>query len=81
MAVFYLAFLPQFIGRTDPVLAKSILLAAIHFVEGLIWLSLVTVFVARLRGLLARPRVRRGLETFTGLVLIAFGVRLAATRG
>lgn len=79
VAVFYLAFLPQFIGPGDPVLAKSILLASIHFVEGLVWLSLVTLFVARLRPVLARPRVQRALESCTGLVFIGFGVKLAAS--
>ncbi len=80
VAVFYLAFLPQFIGPGDPVLAKSILLAGIHFTEGMIWLSLVTLFVGRMRGALAHPRATRALESLTGLVLIGFGVRLAMAR-
>lgn len=80
VAVFYLAFLPQFIGPGDPVLAKSILLAGIHFVEGLVWLSLVTVFVARLRPVLQRPRVQRSLEAASGLAFVGFGVKLALSR-
>jgi len=77
VAIFYLAFLPQFVGPRDPVLAKSILLASIHFVEGMVWLSFVTVFVSRLRTVLAQPRVQRALEGVSGLVFIAFGVKLA----
>ena len=77
VAVFYLAFLPQFINAGDPVLARSLLLAGIHFVLGIVWLSLVTVFVGWLRTWLTRPAIRRGLEAVTGVVLIAFGVRLA----
>ena len=61
-------------------LAKSVLLASIHFVEGLVWLSLVTLIVARLRPVLARPRVQRALESVTGLFFIAFGVKLALSR-
>jgi RhtB (resistance to homoserine/threonine) family protein len=80
VAVFYLAFLPQFISPGDPVFAKSILLASIHFVEGLVWLSLVTIFVARLRPVLSKPRVQRALESVTGLVFVAFGVKLALSR-
>jgi RhtB (resistance to homoserine/threonine) family protein len=80
VAVFYLAFLPQFIAPGDPVLAKSLLLAGIHFVQGVVWLSIVTLFVARLRPVLARPRVQRGLESLTGVVFIGFGVKLALAR-
>jgi threonine/homoserine/homoserine lactone efflux protein len=49
-------------------------------VEGLAWLSLVTLFVARLRTVLAQPRVQRALESVSGLVFIAFGVKLALSR-
>lgn len=77
IAVFYLAFLPQFINPGDPVLAKSLLFAGIHFVLGIAWLSLVSGFVGWLRTQLTRPVIRRALETVTGVVLIAFGLRLA----
>jgi len=80
VAIFYLAFLPQFVGPGDPILAKSILLASIHFVQAIVWLSFVTVFVARLRSVLAQPRVQRALESISGIVFIAFGVKLAMSR-
>jgi len=80
VAVFYLAFLPQFINPSDPVLAKSMLLASIHFVQGILWLSLIAVSMERLRRLLTHPRVQRAFEAVTGLVLVAFGVRLAFER-
>jgi RhtB (resistance to homoserine/threonine) family protein len=80
VAIFYLAFLPQFISPGDPVLAKSLLLAGIHFVLGIVWLSLVTMFLGRLRGFLTRPGVQRTLEVTTGAILIAFGARLALER-
>ncbi len=80
VAVFYLAFLPQFIRPGDPVLARSILLAGVHFLEGLVWLSLVALFVARLRAVLSHPRVQRGLEAVSGVVFIGFGIRLALDR-
>ncbi len=76
VAVFYLAFLPQFINSGDPVLAKSLLLAAIHFILGVAWLSLVTLFLGRIRAWITRSTIRRAMETITGGVLIAFGVRL-----
>jgi RhtB (resistance to homoserine/threonine) family protein len=76
VAVFYLAFLPQFINPGDPVLAKSLLLAAIHFMLGILWLGLVSLFLGRLRAWITRPAIKRAMETVTGVVLIAFGVRL-----
>ena len=76
-AVFYLAFLPQFINPGDPVLAKSLLLAGIHFVMGIVWLSAVSVFLGRLKDLLVGGTFRRWLEATSGAVLIGLGVRLA----
>lgn len=77
VAVFYLAFLPQFIEPGDPVLLKSILLAAIHNAMGLVWLGALTVVVARGRRRLETPRVRRWIARVSGALLIGFGVRLA----
>lgn len=80
VAIFYVAFLPQFITPDDAVFAMSILLAAIHFVLGIVWLSLVSVMLGRLRAVLTKPVVQRRLEACTGAILIAFGVRLAMER-
>lgn len=77
IAVFYLAFLPQFISIGDPVAAKSVLLIGIHYTMGIAWLSVVAFTVHRLGALLARERVRRGLEGVLGALMLAFGVRLA----
>jgi RhtB (resistance to homoserine/threonine) family protein len=80
VAIFYLAFLPQFINPGDHVLGKSMLLAGIHWGEGIVWLSLVTLLLGRVRAWLTHPRVRKSIEAVTGTVLIAFGVRLALER-
>jgi len=80
VAIFYLAFLPQFISPSDPVLAKSLLLAGIHFMIGILWLSLVTMFLGKVRAVLTRPRVQRIIEATTGTILVAFGARLATER-
>ncbi len=80
VAIFYLAFLPQFVRVTDAVLAKSLLLAAIHVAMGVVWLALVSVFVGALRGFVERRRVRRALEGVSGAVLVALGMRLALER-
>ena len=80
VGVFYVTLLPQFIPRGVPVLPASLLLAGIHAVEGIIWLSLVCFAVSRAGALLRRASVRRGLERVTGLVLIGFGARVAVER-
>ena len=77
VTVFYLAFLPQFIGRGDPALAKSLLLAGIHFVQGIVWLVGLAFLFDRGRVVLASARARRALEAVSGTVLLGFGVRLA----
>src|SRR5215510_4736724 len=80
VAVFYLTLLPQFIRPGDSVLARSLLLAGVHVVIGLVWLILYAYFLGRLSPVLRRPRVRRALEGVTGTLLIAIGGRLAWDR-
>ena len=80
VAVFYLTFLPQFIAPGENVLRKSLFLASIHVLMGLIWLCSYTTLLDRMSAVLTRPSVRRKLEAFTGAVLVAFGLRLAMER-
>ncbi len=79
VAVFYLAFLPQFIDLDDPVFAKSILLAGIHALMGVVWLGALASLLERMRVFFASPRVRRSLEGISGAILVGLGVRLAVT--
>ena len=80
-SVFYLAFLPQFIAPTEPVLAKSLLLASIHFVEAIVWLVALSMLLDQARRYLLKPAVRRGLEGLcAGRCLVGFGARLALAR-
>lgn len=80
VGIFYLAFLPQFIGPGDPVLERSLLLAALHIGIGVVWLSLLSLGVGRIRPLVENRLWRARLEGVSGAVLIALGVRLAAAR-
>lgn len=80
VVVFYIAFLPQFIDAGDAVLAKSLLLAAMHAVQGVLWLGGLSFALARGRRFILRPNVRRTLDAVCGTVLVAFGVRLALAR-
>lgn len=80
VAVFYLAFLPQFIGPTDPVLGKSLLLAGIHYTEGILWLVTLSLVLDRARRFFLKSAVRRCLDGLCGLVLVGLGARLALER-
>jgi RhtB (resistance to homoserine/threonine) family protein len=80
VAVFYLALLPQFIGPTDPVFLKSLLLTAIHFVQGILWLGFVAWGVDRSRRFFMKPVMRRWLDAACGTLLIGLGLRLAMAR-
>ncbi|MGY1730204.1 LysE family translocator [Geodermatophilus sp. SYSU D01045] len=77
---FYLAVLPQFLapGTAVPVLLAY---ALTHAVVGLVWLLLLVAGLSRARRVLGRRRVRRALDAFTGCALLAFGARLAVSRG
>ena len=77
--VFYLAVLPQFLGRDAP-LAALLLFALSHAVLSLAYLTLLVTALHRVRGLLARRRVRRTLDALTGAALLGFGARLAVER-
>lgn len=78
-ALFYLAFLPQFVRPGDPVVVLTAILVTIHIAMGIVWLVTWGWLVSRARGVLMRPRWRAALERVTGSVLVALGVRLAAT--
>lgn len=77
VAVFYLAFLPQFVGPGDPLLPTFLLLAAIHAALGLVWLSGLAALLEGARGWFTRAAVRRALEGVSGTVLVGLGARLA----
>jgi threonine/homoserine/homoserine lactone efflux protein len=74
--LFYMTFLPQFIGPDDPFFARFVVLAATHVSMSLVWLSLYAVSLGVLAERMARPVVRRALEGVTGTLLVGFGIRL-----
>jgi threonine/homoserine/homoserine lactone efflux protein len=78
-ALFYLAFVPQFVQPGDPVFVLTGILVSIHIAISIVWLVLWAWLVGRAGGVLARPRWRATLERVTGTVLIALGLRLATT--
>jgi threonine/homoserine/homoserine lactone efflux protein len=79
IAVFFTSFLPQFV-HGGAVFLPLLLLGSLFAVLTLTWLAVYALLIGRSSGLLRRPRVRKALDRFTGVVLIAFGVRLALER-
>ena len=77
-ALFYLAFVPQFVEPGDPVVTLISILVAIHIAMGVVWLVLWAWLVDHASAVLA-PRWRATLERVTGAVLVALGLRLATT--
>jgi threonine/homoserine/homoserine lactone efflux protein len=78
LALFYLAFVPQFVRPGDPVFLLTGILVAIHIAIGIVWLVTWGWLVSRAGAVLA-PRWRATLERVTGCVLVALGLRVAAT--
>ena len=79
IAVFYSTVLPGFVAEDAALLPAFLLLAGVHVVFGLAWLSGYAWAVTRAGHVLRRPRVRRALDRVTGAVLVGFGARLALT--
>ena len=77
MAIFFTSLLPQFGDAFATLLGLGLLFSLLTGV----WLAGYALAAARARRLLARERVRRAFEAVTGVVLVALGLRVAATRG
>jgi threonine/homoserine/homoserine lactone efflux protein len=76
MAVFFTSLLPQFGSSFAALVALGLAFCSLTF----LWLSCYAWAVARAGDVLRRPRIRRALDRVTGVVLVAFGLRLAAER-
>jgi threonine/homoserine/homoserine lactone efflux protein len=79
-ALFFVSYLPQFVDRDGSVTLQVGLLAAIHIVVGLVWLTIYASLVSRMHAAITRPRVKAALERATGVVLVALGLRVAAAK-
>jgi threonine/homoserine/homoserine lactone efflux protein len=77
MAVFFSSLLPQFGGTS---FGSLLALGLVFCTMTLVWLSAYAVVVARAGDFLRRPRIRRALDTVTGVALTIFGIRLATER-
>ncbi len=77
LAVFFVAVFPQFLRPHADPLPYALAMAAAIVAFDVVWYSTLAVAVHRARSLL-QPRFQRRMERFTGAVLVALGLRLAA---
>jgi threonine/homoserine/homoserine lactone efflux protein len=79
VALFFVTFLPQFLSTNSTVgetRAQALLLSAIFAGLYVAWFSLYVLLVDGLGQLLRRPRVKAVIERLTGVLLVAFAIRL-----
>jgi threonine/homoserine/homoserine lactone efflux protein len=81
MAAFFPALLPQFAPAGGPAFGALLGLGLLFSCLTLAWLAGYAYAVATAGDFLRRPRIRRLLETATGAILVALGIRLATERG
>jgi RhtB (resistance to homoserine/threonine) family protein len=75
-AIFYLAFLPQFINPKYSPFIQSITLASIHFMIAMLWQCSLAGALNSAKKMLKSSAIMRWMEGVTGTVLILLGVKL-----
>lgn len=82
VALFFLAFLPQFIDLSSPTkTAAFLLLGATFITTGLLWCLVLAFAAARLQAFFARrPSARSIIDRTVGVLFLGLGLRLAWSR-
>ncbi len=75
-AVFYLAFLPQFIDPDYSPLGQSIIMAGIHFIIAMLWQCAIAASVEKAKKWLNQGTFSLWMEGITGTILVVLGVML-----
>jgi threonine/homoserine/homoserine lactone efflux protein len=77
IAVFFTSLIPQFVTPGVSVPLQSAELATVFAMMGLVWLTVFSILASRTREVLRLPRVKKWLDTVTGVVLVGLGIRVA----
>lgn len=75
-AVFYLAFLPQFIDPNHSLFIQSFIMAGIHFIIAMVWQCGLSIAINSAQKLVKNSSILTWMEGLTGSVLIALGIKL-----
>ena len=80
VALFFLAFLPQFVPAASPSKTASFLLLGVWFVvQGTVFLLGLVAVCAQLGRLRARPALQRAVQAVGGVLFLALALRLLKT--
>jgi threonine/homoserine/homoserine lactone efflux protein len=77
MAIFFTSLMPPFLPAGIPPFAGFLLLGAIFSTMAVAWLAGYAVVVERAGDRLRQGPLRRALDTITGVILVALGIRIA----
>ena len=77
IVTFYLAVVPSFLGGAPIASRRYAVLATIHVALAFAFHSAWVLALHAMRSFWARPRVRRVLETLTGLALLSLAAKIA----
>lgn len=80
VVLFVLTFCPQFMDAALPAGPQLALMGVTWAFLGLAWLAVLVVMMDRIRPIFGRPAFQRWLNRTMGVILILFGLRLAAAR-
>lgn len=75
-AIFYLAFLPQFINPEYSAFMQSILMASIHFLIALCWQAFISRMIVTAQKRFENGRTQLIMQRLTGIVLIGLAIKL-----
>jgi threonine/homoserine/homoserine lactone efflux protein len=76
VALFYFLIVPRFVPADAPVLATTLLLTLVHVTLAFAWHATCATAAGVLSHVLSSPSARRAIDLVSGLVLIAFAVRM-----
>lgn len=80
VGVFYVTLLPQFVVTDVPAGPFIFALAAIHVGLSVLWFLLLIGAARHLQRWLSRPRVQTVMDRVTGVLFVAFGLKLVAAQ-
>lgn len=75
-AIFYLAFLPQFINPEYSAFMQSMLMAGIHFVIAMCWQGFISKMIVTAQKRFDSGKTQMLMQGITGVVLIGLAIKL-----